>query len=345
MSCRHLAPTMSFHHAGVTKGLMLIVGVASLLASLLDVKYYFHLQLIPHISRHHQYWRLLTHHLAFSNSSELFLGEILLYNVAVNTERMFGSLKFGSFVVVSLLLSTVLSFASLLALHRFEINIIPSGPIALIFSILYQHYRIVPSSYTYRISSISVSNKATMYFLALQLAIFQPPGSAIVAIVGLLVGQLYRSDIIGLKSYRVPHSIQRFASSILLPLIGSTRPAPRSSRALPDERSQIQRDLEVITTALTARMNTNTTTQASTTANGDTNMETAAANQPSMMSQWVDELTGGGATPGGMRAPTDAEITQLVNMFPDIRREDVVAALQRSGSVEQAVEALLQSQT
>ncbi|KDQ08269.1 hypothetical protein BOTBODRAFT_191890 [Botryobasidium botryosum FD-172 SS1] len=342
---------MSFHNAGVAKGLMLAVGVASLLTSLLDIKYYFHLQLVPHMSHHHQYWRLLVHHFTFSNSSELFIGEILLYNIAVNTERMFGSLKFGSFVVVSLLLSTVLSFASLLALHRFEMNVIPSGPIALIFSILYQHYRIVPSSYTYRISSISISNKAPMYFLALQLAIFQPPGSAVAAIVGLLVGLLYRSDIIGLKSYRIPHSVQRFASPILFPLIGSTRAAPRSSRAFPEERSQIRRDLEVITTALSARMGARgATAPASATTNGDagaaeTAGAAAAANQPSMMSQWVDELTGGGATPGGMRAPTEAEITQLVNMFPDIRREDVVTALQRSGSVEQAVETLLVSQT
>lgn len=78
-------------------------------------------------------------------------------------------------------------------------------------------------------------------------------------------------------------------------------------------------------------MNASAATQTSTAANGGANAtETAAAaNQPSMMSQWVDELTGGGATPGGMRAPTEAEITQLVNMFPDIRREDVVTALQR----------------
>lgn len=41
-----------------------------------------------------QYWRLLTNQLAFTNSSELFLCQILLYNVAVGIERTFGSLKY-----------------------------------------------------------------------------------------------------------------------------------------------------------------------------------------------------------------------------------------------------------
>lgn len=42
-----------------------------------------------------QYWRLPVHHLAFSNSSELLLAELVLYHVAIPVERMFGSSKFA----------------------------------------------------------------------------------------------------------------------------------------------------------------------------------------------------------------------------------------------------------
>ena len=42
-----------------------------------------------------QYWRLLVHHAAFSNSSELFLWELILYNVGVDIERQFGGVKYA----------------------------------------------------------------------------------------------------------------------------------------------------------------------------------------------------------------------------------------------------------
>ncbi|KAJ6615611.1 hypothetical protein B0H10DRAFT_56622 [Mycena sp. CBHHK59/15] len=97
---------MSFEHAPVSKGLMVGVAMTSILVGVFDVKHYFHLQLVPHISRHYQYWRLGAHHLAFSSSSDLFIAEILLYNIAVQIERQFGSLKFASFAVISTLLAT-----------------------------------------------------------------------------------------------------------------------------------------------------------------------------------------------------------------------------------------------
>ena len=45
---------MSFAHAKVSKGLMIGLGLGSLAASLLDVKYLLNLQLVPHLSRDHQ---------------------------------------------------------------------------------------------------------------------------------------------------------------------------------------------------------------------------------------------------------------------------------------------------
>jgi hypothetical protein len=47
----------------------------------------------PHLLM--QYWRLLVHHAAFSNSSELFLWELILYNIGVDIERQFGGVKYA----------------------------------------------------------------------------------------------------------------------------------------------------------------------------------------------------------------------------------------------------------
>ena len=48
------------------------------------------------------------------------------------------------------------------------------------------------------------------------------------------------------------------------------------------------------------------------------------------MREWVDELTGrSDRAASGLRVPAESEISQLMSMFPDMRREDVVGALQR----------------
>ncbi len=56
------------------------------------------------------------------------------------------------------------------------------------------------------------------------------------------------------------------------------------------------------------------------------------------MREWVTQLTP--ATPG-VRAPPEEEITQVTNMFPDLPREAVIGALQRSPNVTAAVDTLL----
>jgi hypothetical protein len=70
----------------------------------------------------------------------------------------------------------LLNFTSLLLLHRLGMNYIPSGPTPILFSILYQYHRIVPSAYTFRIFGVRVTNKAFTYLMALpvRLALLYP---------------------------------------------------------------------------------------------------------------------------------------------------------------------------
>lgn len=112
----YLSPPLGFYNVPVTKFLMLFIGSCSLLASILNYKQIFHLQLSPHITIHHQvgipflahlwrcslayhdqFWRLFASHCAFTNSGELFFGLLLLYSMRV-IERQFGSAKYAVWI-------------------------------------------------------------------------------------------------------------------------------------------------------------------------------------------------------------------------------------------------------
>lgn len=213
------------------------------------------------------------------------------------------------------------------------------GPSALVVSVIYQCSRIVPAVYNFRIFGLPLNNKSINYLLALQLAMSRLPGSAAIAIIGIITGQIYRSDIAGFNTYRLPPSIVRFSTRFILPLIGSLRAPRRTNRALPDENRSAGtteaslHNEEVITTARSPRL-------------GATSRAHDNANSESVMREWVDELTGRvDRANAGLRVPTDTEITHLTNMFPSLEREVVVAALQRSPNIEAAVEILLISRT
>ncbi|OCH94275.1 hypothetical protein OBBRIDRAFT_769970 [Obba rivulosa] len=269
---------MSFEYASVTKGLMLGIAITSITAGLFDVKYYLHLQLVPHISKYHQYWRLFTWQIACANSSDLFLIELSLYNVGMHIERAFGSLKFASFILVTFLMSIISTFLSLLFLQAFPhvgalFNSIPCGPFALIFSVMYQYMRVVPPAYHFKVFGLDLTDKIWAYAIAgqsaarleacycllhlitldlctdlnLQLAISKSPATLLPAVTGLLCGYLYRSDFLQLKSWRVPHRAVVFAQSWHQSLLGEGRAIRRTNRVLPEGRSTRRRDSTIPT--------------------------------------------------------------------------------------------------
>jgi hypothetical protein len=160
-----------------------------------------------------------------------------------------------------------------------------------------------------------------------QLALSRLPGSLVAAIIGTFAGQMYRSELANLKSYRIPASVVRFARRYLTPLIGSTRPPRRTNRAFPDDTrssllsSMLQGQNEDVIT--TARPSSNADRGIRSDSNG-----TDSGTGSSVVREWVNELTGR-TDRVGVRAPPEAEISQLMAMFPDVQREVVVGALQR----------------
>ncbi len=112
----------------------------------------------------------------------------------------------------------------------------------------------------------------------------------------------------------------------MLSLVGETRAVRRTNRALPaTDLSETAPRLEdeVVTTA-------HAPPRAERTARLATGSREAEQPGPSVMREWVNELTGRvDRASTGIRVPTEDEISQLMGIFPDMQRDVIVAALQR----------------
>jgi len=268
--------------------------------------------------------------------------------VGVQIERFFGSVKFASFVIVSALVATIFEFCSLLVLNNLGLNVVPASPIALLFSVLYQFSRVVPAIYHFRIFGVVLNNKSFTYLLAAQLAFSAVPGSLVSAVIGAVVGQIYRADLFSLKTYQIPPWLIRLSSNVAPYVIGSTRPPRRSNRALhegsrasstsvPSARAGGIGD-EDEGPITTARQSPSSTTRDG---RGD---NSRGGTTTSVMRDWVNELTGRDRTSPSLRIPNEAEISQVLAMFPNVGRETVVGVLQRSSTTESAIETLLRTE-
>lgn len=200
----------------------------SLLVSITDTKYLFHIQLVPHLWRYKQYWRLLVWQSCYNNSSELLFGVMTLYHMRV-LERLWGSRKFAvrisclvlatrqsrfptstdrqtqSFLLSTLPPTLLIPPVVLTILHPITfsaLNVLPSGPTPLIFALLAQYHATIPTVYKYRLlvsssstEAVTFSDKSLVYLLAAQLALSSLPGSMIAATVGWFVGVAWRRDL------------------------------------------------------------------------------------------------------------------------------------------------------
>ena len=82
-STRSWMVVVGFAYAPLTKVVMAGLCLTSLLVSLLSLKLYIPFHFDPHILIYHQYWQAWAYHVAFTNSSELFLGIMILYYLSL----------------------------------------------------------------------------------------------------------------------------------------------------------------------------------------------------------------------------------------------------------------------
>ena len=169
-----------------------------------------------------------------------------------------------------------------------------------------------------------------------KLAFSAAPGSPISALIGIIAGQLYRADLFNLKTYQLPPWLIRLSSSIAPYVIGSIRPPRRTNRALHGgprtslasvHRANVGGAMDEEEGPITtARPDPSSTTRPST---GGREGNSMGGTTVSVMRDWVNELTGRDGSPSGLRIPSEAEISQVLAMFPNVGRETVVGALQR----------------
>ncbi|KAG8626664.1 hypothetical protein KVT40_005609 [Elsinoe batatas] len=204
-----------FSNAPISRTLLALVVVSSILVSLTDTKYYFWIAVKPHLRDYHQWWRLLTWQLCYTNSTEVLFAAMTLYQLRV-IERLWGTRKFGSFLLSTLPYTTLLPplFLALILrpLSFSRINYLPAGPTPIVFALLAQYHAAIPYLYKYQISatdspssSLMLTSKSTSYLLPAQLALSQFPGSAIGAVLGWCIGYAYRRELLpGAATWRLP---------------------------------------------------------------------------------------------------------------------------------------------
>ncbi|KAH7635750.1 hypothetical protein B0T09DRAFT_277757 [Sordaria sp. MPI-SDFR-AT-0083] len=215
---------MSFTDAPVTKALVLGLVGSSIAASIFDIKHYFYISIGTHFLRYGQLWRIFTYQLCYTNSSEVLFGAMSLYHMRM-VERFWGSRKYASFIVIAGLITAILPpfFLSVFIrpLSFGALDYIPAGPTPILFAILAQYHAMIPQIYKYKValstsppptnasddtSGLIFSDKSTRYLMALQLALFQWPGSLLGAVIGWVVGYLWRNDLLpaAVSRWRVP---------------------------------------------------------------------------------------------------------------------------------------------
>ncbi|KAL8279903.1 hypothetical protein RQP46_007753 [Phenoliferia psychrophenolica] len=318
---------ISFAGAPVSKGLILGVGLLTVLAAASSRAYLFDVPLSPHLSRDHQLWRLAAHHFAFANSSELFLATVLLFNTSIPVERTFGSRKYGSFLVVVLGLATLMETLALLLGSRFGFTKIPAGPFAVSFAILYQYTRLVPSSFHWKVFGIEITSNLGQYFIASQLISSQPPSTIIVSLIGAFSSYLYRSDFLSLRQYRLSPRLTLLFVRFFSPLLGVTSTPRRSNVATYGHvEPRATNSLGFPSATFGATRVAPVPAAAAATTGVTMNPGTAAAQRRAQGQAIVQQLTTSFA--GAQRSPTEEQITHLTAMFPDRSREVVIAALQ-----------------
>ncbi|OAL52343.1 hypothetical protein IQ07DRAFT_562795 [Pyrenochaeta sp. DS3sAY3a] len=223
-----------FTNAPVSRFLVFSTVITALLATLTDTRYYVHLQVQPHIWGYGQFWRFGVWPMCFTNSTEVLFGVLTFYQLRI-VERLWGSRKFASFLLVTLPYTTLLPPLLLTFVLRpltfGRLNYLPAGPTSILFALLANYYAAIPYTYRYKLSpwaaspppsssssqsqtqaisalwshSLTLTSKSLSYLPPLQLALSQLPGSLLAAAVGWAVGTAYRRDLLpGAARWRVP---------------------------------------------------------------------------------------------------------------------------------------------
>lgn len=214
------------YKAPLSKGLLLVLNCLTVMLTLLPQ--YQELFVYTLQVTQHQVWRLLFGRLICLDVKDAFCSSLLIYNFRI-FERKFGTRKFASFLFGTWVLSALMDFLLAQAfqfLFDYEVEELPSGLIAPVFSLFVPFYRLIPSMpVTQVLGHIHITNKSLVYIVGLQL-LTSGPFMWLVALSGLISGGLYHFNFLWMqKLLFVPAWVSCIGRYILEPLFSTSQPS------------------------------------------------------------------------------------------------------------------------
>ncbi|KAJ2621311.1 hypothetical protein GGF44_005462, partial [Coemansia sp. RSA 1694] len=142
---------------------------------------------------------------------------VLMYQLRA-VERLLGTRRFASLLVVSGVVGQALTVAGMLLAR---VNAVASGPYVLLFACVHQFYLLVPHSYYVRVLGVAVTDKWAVYATATYLLAPRLAVTALPALAGVLASMVYSADVAGLKSWRLPKWAESMAQRWIAPALAA----------------------------------------------------------------------------------------------------------------------------
>lgn len=147
----------------VTKGLLILVGCNTAISQVMGYSHLYFLS-SSHIFKQNQFWRLFTSQLIYSNSTQLILGSIMLYNLRI-VERHLGSIKYSSLYFACTCFSVAFQ---IVMMNIFKIDKVEPGPLAFVHFLLCYYSARIPSLYETKLNGLIIRDNFWLWIVALQ---------------------------------------------------------------------------------------------------------------------------------------------------------------------------------
>uniref|UniRef100_A0A671Z1B1 UBA domain containing 2 n=1 Tax=Sparus aurata TaxID=8175 RepID=A0A671Z1B1_SPAAU len=206
------------YKAPLSKGLLLVLNGLTVMLTLLPHYQEMFVYNLQAVTQQHQVWRFLLGRLVCLDVKDAFCSSLLIYNFRI-FERRFGSRKYASFLLGTWCLSALMDFLLAQAfqfLFDYEVEELPAGLLAPVFSLFVPFYLLIPRmQVTQVLSHIHITNKSLVYIVGLQVSLYSFNIS----------GGLYHSNVLWMqKLLFVPVWVSRIGRFILEPLFSSSQP-------------------------------------------------------------------------------------------------------------------------
>ncbi|KAM7385432.1 hypothetical protein PAMP_001515 [Pampus punctatissimus] len=214
----------STYKAPLCKGLLLVLNGLTVMLTLLPQYQHLFMYSLQAVTQQHQVWRLLCGRLVCLDVKDAFCSSLLIYNFRI-FERRFGTRKFASFLLGAWCFSALMDFLLAQAfqfLFDYEVEELPAGLLAPVFSLFVPFYKSIPTMpVTQVLGHFHITNKSLVYIVGLQL-LTSSPFMWLLALSGLISGGLYHSNVLRLqKLLFVPVWVSRIGRYILEPIFSS----------------------------------------------------------------------------------------------------------------------------